>query len=185
MQRWMEANFGSVATMYEDRHQLWGFNHKGRLLQRSLPARRAQVWQTSMSRAHDGADRKSVVPHIQLIMQDRKARLKSTARQGIWSLYVLSTLSVVQPSPQKIHEESETGVRNTLQELGRLTGLRFYYSTALESIDFLAPLLERLFSKIGDAGDCSNAEVLQHGLYCLYLRSKSWRSRCAAGRVFP
>ena len=43
MQRWMEANFGSVAAMYEDRHQLWGFNHKGRLLQRSLPARRSQV----------------------------------------------------------------------------------------------------------------------------------------------
>ena len=43
MQRWMDANFGSVAAMYEDRHQLWGFNHKGRLLQRTLPARRAQV----------------------------------------------------------------------------------------------------------------------------------------------
>ena len=47
MQRWMEANFGSVAAMYEDRHQLWGFNHKGRLLQRSLPARRSQVRQPS------------------------------------------------------------------------------------------------------------------------------------------
>ena len=45
MQRWLEANFGSVAAMYEDRHQLWGFNHRGRLLQRSLPARRAQVGQ--------------------------------------------------------------------------------------------------------------------------------------------
>ena len=43
MQRWMDANFGSVAAMYEDIHQLWGFNHKGRLLQRTLPARRAQV----------------------------------------------------------------------------------------------------------------------------------------------
>ena len=43
MQRWMDANFGSVTAMYEDRHQLWGFNHKGRLLQRTLPARRAQV----------------------------------------------------------------------------------------------------------------------------------------------
>ena len=43
MQRWMDINFGSVAAMYEDRHQLWGFNHKGRLLQRTLPARRAQV----------------------------------------------------------------------------------------------------------------------------------------------
>ena len=39
------------------------------------------------------------------------------------------------------------------QELGSLTGLRSYYSTALEAFDFLAPLLERLFSRIGDAGD--------------------------------
>ena len=41
-----------------------------------------------------------------------------------------------------------------LQELGGLTGLRYYYSTALEALDFFAPLLERLFSRIGDAGDC-------------------------------
>ena len=40
-----------------------------------------------------------------------------------------------------------------LQELGSLTGMRYYYSTALEAFDFLAPLLERLFSRIGDAGD--------------------------------
>ena len=39
------------------------------------------------------------------------------------------------------------------QELGSLTGLRSYYSTALEAFDFLAPLLERLFGRIGDAGD--------------------------------
>ena len=39
-----------------------------------------------------------------------------------------------------------------LQELGSLTGLRYYYSMALEAFDFLAPLLERLFSRIGDAG---------------------------------
>ena len=39
-----------------------------------------------------------------------------------------------------------------LQELGSLTGLRSYYSTALEAFDFLAPLLERLFARIGDAG---------------------------------
>ena len=42
------------------------------------------------------------------------------------------------------------------QELGSLTGLRSYYSTALEAFDFLAPLLERLFSRIGDAGDAQS-----------------------------
>ena len=52
MQRWMDANFGSVAAMYEDRHQLWGFNHKGRLLQRTLPARRAQVLTAFFSGTH-------------------------------------------------------------------------------------------------------------------------------------
>ena len=52
MQRWLDANFGSVAAMYEDRHQLWGFNHKGRLLQRTLPARRAQVLAATFLRMH-------------------------------------------------------------------------------------------------------------------------------------
>ena len=46
------------------------------------------------------------------------------------------------------------------QELGSLTGLRSYYSTALEAFDFLAPLLERLFSRIGDAGDIPSSYTM-------------------------
>ena len=40
---WLDRNFELVSAMYEDRHQLWGFNHQGRLIRRLLPARRAQV----------------------------------------------------------------------------------------------------------------------------------------------
>ena len=40
-----------------------------------------------------------------------------------------------------------------VQELGSLKGLRYYFSMALEAFDFLAPLLERLFGRFGDAGE--------------------------------
>ena len=50
-----------------------------------------------------------------------------------------------------------------MQELGSLTGLRYYYSMALEAFDFLAPLLERLFSRFGDAG----AACITRTLVCL------------------
>lgn len=43
MQQWLDRNFGSVTAMYEDRHELWGFDHRGRLFRRTLPARRAKV----------------------------------------------------------------------------------------------------------------------------------------------
>ncbi len=43
MQQWLDRNFRSVTAMYEDRHELWGFDHRGRLFLRMLPARRAQV----------------------------------------------------------------------------------------------------------------------------------------------
>lgn len=43
MQQWLDRNFRSVTAMYEDRHELWGFDHRGRLFRRMLPARRAQV----------------------------------------------------------------------------------------------------------------------------------------------
>ena len=43
MQRWRERMLDSVAAMYEDRYALWGFAPRGRLLRRSVPARRAQA----------------------------------------------------------------------------------------------------------------------------------------------
>ena len=43
MQRWRERMLDSVAAMYEDRYDLWGFAPRGRLLRRSVPARRAQA----------------------------------------------------------------------------------------------------------------------------------------------
>ncbi|CAL8465536.1 g5072 [Coccomyxa elongata] len=42
MQQWLDRNFRSVTAMYEDRHELWGFDYRGRLFRRMLPARRAQ-----------------------------------------------------------------------------------------------------------------------------------------------
>ncbi|KAK9903437.1 hypothetical protein WJX75_005630 [Coccomyxa subellipsoidea] len=42
LQQWLDRNFTSVTAMYEDRHELWGFDHQGRLFRRMLPARRAQ-----------------------------------------------------------------------------------------------------------------------------------------------
>lgn len=45
LQQWLDRNFASVTAMYEDRHELWGFDHQGRLFRRMLPARRAQVSQ--------------------------------------------------------------------------------------------------------------------------------------------
>jgi hypothetical protein len=56
----------------------------------------------------------------------------------------------------------------TLQELGSLTGLRYYYSTALEACDFLAPLLERLFSKIGDAVSWLLVRLIGRSLGLIY-----------------
>ena len=47
-----------------------------------------------------------------------------------------------------------------MQELGSLTGLRYYYSMALEAFDFLAPLLERLFGRFGDAGEACITKYL-------------------------
>jgi len=43
MQRWREHALDSVAAMYEDRFDLWGLAPGGRLLRRSVPARRARV----------------------------------------------------------------------------------------------------------------------------------------------
>ena len=45
MWRWWDRNFASVRAMYEDRFTLWGFDDTGRLVQRSLPARRG--WELS------------------------------------------------------------------------------------------------------------------------------------------
>ena len=50
-----------------------------------------------------------------------------------------------------------------VQELGSLTGLRYYCSMALEAFDFLAPLLERLFGRFGDAGEA----WVTNTLFCL------------------
>ena len=47
-----------------------------------------------------------------------------------------------------------------MQELGSLTGLRYYSSMALEAFDFLAPLLERLFGRFGDAGEALISRLL-------------------------
>ena len=55
-----------------------------------------------------------------------------------------------------------------LQELGSLTGLRYYYSTALEACDFLAPLLERLFSRIGDAVSWLLVRLIGRSLGLIY-----------------
>ncbi len=55
-----------------------------------------------------------------------------------------------------------------LQELSSLTGLRYYYSTALEAFDFLAPLLERLFSRIGDAMSWLLVRLIGRSLGLIY-----------------
>lgn len=140
--------------MYEDRHQLWGFNHRGRLMQRSLPARRAQVggsrplpfcWPMHctvpqlMSTTHP--------PSLPFVMQGTAvARCLTAQNCCIWShsCWLL------------------------LQELGSLTGLRYYYSTALEACDFLAPLLERLFSRIGDAVSWLLVRLIGRSLGLIY-----------------
>ena len=94
MQHWMEANFGSVAAMYEDRHQLWGFNHKGRLLQRSLPARTAQV--RMCPRLLALVQFYSIVlPDIQLFMVERGAADLLLKVQHVQSLQLLVQASVV------------------------------------------------------------------------------------------
>eukprot|EP00884_Botryococcus_braunii_P000022 jgi/Botrbrau1/1001/Bobra.114_1s0039.1 len=38
---WMEGRWGSVAAIYEDRHEVWGIGPGGQILRRSLPGRRA------------------------------------------------------------------------------------------------------------------------------------------------
>jgi hypothetical protein len=43
LQRWIGANVTAVVALYEDRYELWGFSHRGRLIRRALPARRAAV----------------------------------------------------------------------------------------------------------------------------------------------
>jgi hypothetical protein len=51
MQRWRERALDSVAAMYEDRYDLWGLAPGGRLLRRSVPARRARVRPPDLARA--------------------------------------------------------------------------------------------------------------------------------------
>ena len=65
-----------------------------------------------------------------------------------------------------------------LQELGGLTGLRSYYSTALEAFDFLAPLLERLFTRIGDAGTVRPPQPISDGNVAMTVLL-SWESHLA------
>jgi hypothetical protein len=67
MQQWLEYNFTSVLAMYEDRYLLWGFTQQGRLIRRSLPARRAQAWPllcswSALKRCPDLALRKQLFP---------------------------------------------------------------------------------------------------------------------------
>ena len=69
-----------------------------------------------------------------------------------------------------------------MQELGSLTGLRYYYSMALEAFDFLTPLLERLFGRFGDAGDACMSKILApfhfHSAHTEPRPSSSQRLEC-------
>jgi hypothetical protein len=43
LNNWWEGRWGSVAAIYEDRHEVWGIGPGGQILRRSLPGRRAAV----------------------------------------------------------------------------------------------------------------------------------------------
>ena len=64
-----------------------------------------------------------------------------------------------------------------MQELGSLKGLRYFYSMALEAFDFLAPLLERLFGRFGDAGSPVSPEHMCP-CACHTACAEPWCSTC-------
>ena len=122
LQRWIAANVASVVALYEDRYELWGFSHRGRLIRRALPARRAAV----------RSQRSGTPSCIQCYQHMRNMHA------GLWARSVAGSA-----------RPGTTGMRG--QDVAGLRGVRYAVGLALEALDFVAPLLQRALGRLGDA----------------------------------
>ena len=140
LQRWVAANVTSVVALYEDRHELWGFTHQGRLVRRVLPARRAKVC-AQRPAAPAALAHALVRPRPSLLVRAccswPPAGRSDGAAQLIACLYARWL--------------GKARACWCWQDVAGLRGVRYAVGLALEALDFAAPLLQRALAKLGDA----------------------------------